>query len=106
MTVAAAIPLMLYSFYQGLMTYARFSRISGGKDEQKVGAIAIVAAIGAFIAYMISQYIVLFLSRVREYYADSFSAEATGQPGALSRALVKIAYGMVKEDSLNAEKMD
>ncbi|MHA1205991.1 MAG: M48 family metalloprotease [Candidatus Hodarchaeales archaeon] len=106
MTVAAAIPLMLYSFYQGLMTYAMFSRVSGGKDEQKIGAIAIAAAIGAFIAYWLSQYIVLFLSRVREYYADSFSAEATGQPGALSRALVKIAYGMVKEDSINSEKMD
>ncbi|MHA1444245.1 MAG: M48 family metalloprotease, partial [Candidatus Hodarchaeales archaeon] len=51
MTVAAAIPLMLYSFYQGLMTYAMFSRGSGGKDEQKIGAIAIAAAIGAFIAY-------------------------------------------------------
>lgn len=106
MTVAAAIPLMLYSFYQGLMTYARFSRVSGGKDEQKIGAAAVTAAIGAYIAYLFSQYIVLFLSRIREYYADSFSAEATGQPGALSRALVKIAYGMVKEDALNAEKLD
>ncbi|MHA2343159.1 MAG: M48 family metalloprotease [Candidatus Hodarchaeales archaeon] len=58
-----------------------------------------------FLEFQVEK-IVLFLSRVREYYADSFSAEATGQPGALSRALVKIAYGMVKEDSLNAEKMD
>ncbi len=106
MTVAAAIPLVLYSFYQGLWTYARVStRSSGSDDSANVGAIAGAAAIGAFIAYWISQYIVLFLSRVREYYADSFSAEATGQPGALSRALVKIAYGMVKEDSINAEKL-
>ena len=106
MTVAAAIPLMLYSFYQGLMTYARFSRVSGGSDEQKIGAAAVAAAIGAYIAYFVSRYAVLFLSRVREYYADSFSAESTGQPGALSRALVKIAYGMVKEDAINAEKID
>ncbi|PWI47981.1 hypothetical protein CEE45_08765 [Candidatus Heimdallarchaeota archaeon B3_Heim] len=107
MTVAAAIPLVLYSFYQGLWIYARVTSRSGGRSEgaEKVGAAAMVAAVGAFIAYWISQYIVLFLSRVREYYADSFSAEATGQPGALSRALVKIAYGMVKEDSINAEKL-
>ncbi|MHA2389385.1 MAG: M48 family metalloprotease, partial [Candidatus Hodarchaeales archaeon] len=107
MTVAAAIPLVLYSFYQGLWTYARITSRSGGSSDgaEKVGAVAAAAAIGAFIAYWISQYIVLFLSRVREYYADSFSAEATGQPGALSRALVKIAYGMVKEDAKNAEML-
>ena len=107
MTVAAAIPLVLYSFYQGLWTYAMITSRSGSRSDgaEKVGVAAGAAAIGAFIAYWISQYIVLFLSRVREYYADSFSAEATGQPGALSRALVKIAYGMVKEDSINAEKL-
>jgi len=32
----------------------------------------------------------------REYFADHFSAEVTHAPGALSSALVKIAYGMVK----------
>lgn len=105
MTVAAAIPLLLYSFYQGLWTYARLSRYSSSDDSEKVAGAALAAAIGAYIAYFISQYIVLFLSRVREYYADSFSAESTGQPGALSRALVKIAYGMVKEDAINAEQI-
>jgi Zn-dependent protease with chaperone function len=108
MTVAAAVPLLLYSFYQGLWIYARLSRVRGGSSEgeEKLGAIAIGAAIGAFIAYWISHYIVMFLSRVREYYADNFSAESTGQPGALSRALIKIAYGMVKEDAQNAERID
>ncbi|MFW9778631.1 MAG: M48 family metalloprotease [Candidatus Heimdallarchaeota archaeon] len=110
MTVAAAIPLIAYSFYQGLWTFARYSTQSrggrrGSDDAASVGAIAAVAAVGALIAYVLSRYIVLFLSRVREFYADSFSAEATGQPGALSRALVKIAYGMVKEDAAVAERI-
>jgi hypothetical protein len=39
----------------------------------------------------------LYLSRTREYFADHFAAETTGNPNALSRALVKIAYGIVEE---------
>lgn len=106
MTVAGAIPLICYSFYQGLWTFARISaRGSRDDDAAKVGAAALVVAIGAFIAYYVSHFLVLFLSRVREYYADSFSAEATGDPGALSRALVKIAYGMVKEDAATQARM-
>ncbi|WP_455463486.1 M48 family metalloprotease [Candidatus Hodarchaeum mangrovi] len=106
MTVAAAIPLICYSFYQGLWTFARVStRTSRDDDAAKVGAIAMAAAVGAYIAYFISHYVVLLLSRVREYYADSFSAEATGQPGALSRALVKIAYGMVKFEAETDQRM-
>ena len=105
MTVAAAIPLLCYSFFQGLWTFARISARSRGDDSAKVGAAAMVVAVGAFIAYYISHFFVLLLSRVREYYADSFSAEATGDPGALSRALVKIAYGMVKEEAATSERM-
>ncbi len=106
MTIAAAVPLICYSFFQGLWTFARISSIrSRGDDSAKVGAVAMVVAVGAFIAYYISHIFVLLLSRVREYYADSFSAEATGDPGALSRALVKIAYGMVKEEAATSERM-
>jgi Zn-dependent protease with chaperone function len=105
MTVAAAIPLVCYSFYQGLWTFARVSARSGGDDDAaSIGIVAAVVAIGAWIAFWISHYIVLLLSRVREYYADSFSAGATGDPGALSRALVKIAYGMVKEDAATYQR--
>lgn len=103
MTVAAAIPLILYSFYQGLWTFARYS--SSDDEGAKVGVIAGAAAVGAFIAYFVSRFVVLLLSRVREYYADNFSAQATGDPGALSRALVKIAYGMVKEEAAVTERM-
>jgi Zn-dependent protease with chaperone function len=106
MTVAAAIPLICFSFYQGLWTFARVSARGRGDDSAKVGAVALVVAIGAWIAYYLSHFFVLFLSRVREYYADRFSAEATGNPGALSRALVTIAYGMVRAEAETAQKMN
>ncbi|MCG3223728.1 MAG: M48 family metalloprotease [Candidatus Heimdallarchaeota archaeon] len=49
---------------------------------------------------------VLFLSRVREYYADRFSGEQTGNPKALSTALVKIAYGMVSTQAQYSETIN
>ena len=47
-------------------------------------------------AWLISQYIVLLLSRVREYYADAYAAETTRDPAALATGLVKIAYGLAR----------
>lgn len=78
MTVAAVVPMVLYLLY--LTT--RSSR-----DARHV-------AIGAYAAYVVSQFIVLALSRAREYGADHWSCECTGNGDALAAALVKIAYGM------------
>ena len=80
MTVAAVIPMLLYFVY--LMT--RFAR------DNRVRA----AAIGAYVAYLISSFMLLALSRAREYGADHWSCECTGNGDALASALVKIAYGM------------
>jgi hypothetical protein len=41
---------------------------------------------------------VLLLNRTREYFVDHYSAEVTRTPDALSSALVKIAYGMVRAE--------
>jgi Zn-dependent protease with chaperone function len=90
MTVAATVPLVLYVIW-------RFGVRAGRGRGKSAGAILLVA-LGAFIAYIISEYVVLFLSRVREYYADQFSAEATRSPNALAGALVKIAYGLARAE--------
>jgi heat shock protein HtpX len=82
MTIAALAPLLLYQFY----IYTE--RISN------VRAIAYTA----YLCYLLSQFVVLLLNRTREYFADHYSAEVTGTPDALSSALVKIAYGMVRAE--------
>ncbi len=88
MTIAATVPLVLYMIY-------RFG-IRAGSGRRKGGAVVLLVALGAFIAYVISEYIVLLLSRVREYYADEFSAETVHDPNALATGLVKIAYGLAR----------
>ncbi|MFO0807962.1 MAG: zinc metalloprotease HtpX [Gemmataceae bacterium] len=87
MTLANLVPLLLYYVYD-LSLRVRNGGDNKGKDY------SIIVAIGAYVLYVISEYLVLWFSRTREYYADRFAAEATGKPNALSMALVKIAYGL------------
>lgn len=101
MTVAAAVPLLLYVLYRMTLGSGRGSR----RREKGGGYIALVGIL-AYVAYVVSNYIVLLLSRVREYYADRFSGEVTGQPDSLASALVKIAYGLARAPQEGATKDD
>ncbi len=82
------------------ITYLLYIFISNvGQESENIGSaiVTLIPAIGAYVFYLIGTYLVLYLSRTREYFADHFAAEVTGNPNALSRALVKIAYGIVEE---------
>lgn len=91
MTAAMLVPTIFYLLYRLGISSTRSSRRSS--NNKGAGGLVLVA-VAALVCYYLSQYVVLFLSRVREYYADRFSGEATGDPNALARALVKIAYGL------------
>jgi Zn-dependent protease with chaperone function len=87
MTIAGSLPLILYILAEATWR--------GGREaERKLGGYLAIVGVTAYGAYFVSQYIVLLLSRVREYFADQFSASATGAPDQLASALVKIAYGL------------
>ncbi len=93
MSFAQMVPIFFYYLYRSCIEIAQKAGKSG-KDGAKAAPPFIVVAIGAYIVYLISQYIVLYFSRIREYYADRFGAESVGSAAALSGALVKIAYGL------------
>lgn len=97
MTLAATLVQITYLIY----VFAR--NLGKGRGNNKAKDAAQTAAIAAYIFYIVGTYLVLFLSRTREYYADHFAAETTGNPNGLSRALVKIAYGIVEEAQKNPE---
>ena len=88
MTAAQIVPLVLYGIYEVL----------NNNDDNNNSKSQLVAII-AYILYVISNYLVLALSRNREYYADSFSIEATKNPNALASALVKIGYGLTTAET-------
>ncbi len=82
MTVAQSIPLVLYIFYVWTRERAR----------DGLGALAV--SLGAYAVYIASQFIVLSLSRVREFFADEGAGDLTRDPNSLATALVKISYGL------------
>jgi len=97
MTIVAAVPLIFYVIFRGALALLRASGRSRGKSSGYAAMAAIVVAAVSFVIYLLSQLVALLISRYREYWADRFSAETTGDPSKLSSALVKIAYGLAVE---------
>ena len=92
MTIAVTLLQVLYEVYYHFLRQRR-PRSSGSKK----GDITPFIGAASYILYIVGSYLVLYLSRAREYLADRFSAVQTGNPDALSMALVKIAYGIASE---------
>jgi len=86
MTVAQLVPMVLYYLYR--------VALEADTDDGRAKAASLVVAMGAFVLYIISEYLVLWFSRTREYHADAFGARSVKSPAALARALVKIGYGL------------
>jgi len=97
MTVASTLVQITYLLYVTIREIGR--KVNDSRAENA----AMIAAFTAYAFYIIGTYLVLYLSRTREYFADHFAAEQTGNPNALSRALVKIAYGIVQETEKSTE---
>jgi Zn-dependent protease with chaperone function len=93
MTVLSALPLIAYYVAQVTLYAGAFS---GGRRNSKDDSGAALIAIGviAFIIYILTFLIVMRLSRLREHYADAYSAYVTGNPRELESALAKITYGL------------
>lgn len=65
---------------------------SGGRDRGN----AVVIGIFAFLMYLITNLLVLYASRIREYYADERSVKLGNAPHAMASALYKLVYGSAK----------
>ncbi|MEM3364042.1 MAG: M48 family metalloprotease [Candidatus Micrarchaeia archaeon] len=95
MTIAQTIVEIFYVIYTSLLKSAK-SGAQSSRGSKKGGGILFILlfAILAYSFYVISRYVVLYLSRVREYYADEFAVKHTRKPKSLAMALIKIAYGL------------
>lgn len=80
-TIASLAPLFLYWLHTLI-------RVVSDRDG--------IASWLSYAAYWLGEFLVLGLSRTREFYADDFAARACGNPNDLSSALVKISYGLAK----------
>ncbi len=93
MTIISVVPTIAY-----FVAWSTF--LSGGSRDR---GNAILIGIGAFAIYFVTNLIIMYFSRIREYYADSFAANQM-KPSLLANALAKITYGLSlqKQDKKNS----
>jgi heat shock protein HtpX len=86
----------------------QFGFFFGGSSDDDNPSFAIVLLV-SFVVYIVSFFLMLALSRYREFAADRGAAIITGRPSALSSALVKISGAMERvptQDLRQAEGMN
>ncbi len=89
-TLLSVIPSILYHIAWQFMFYGR------RRDER--GSNTVLIGIAAFLFYFITNLLVLYGSRIREYFADRGSVEMGNKPSALASALYKLVYGSARMD--------
>lgn len=85
MMIVSLIPMILYQIYIG--------------TKNKKSDVKYLIGLGAYGAYLLSGFLVLGFSRMREYYSDNFAKEIMGEGEALKNALIKIAYGTTSREA-------
>jgi Zn-dependent protease with chaperone function len=95
MTVLSALPLIAYIIAQTTLRAGMISSYARGRNKEGNAGVALIAiGVISFIVYMVTFLAVMRLSRLREHYADAYSAYLTGSPRNLESGLAKITYGL------------
>ena len=85
-TLISVVPMIMYHLAWQLM-YSRRDR--DGNSTAMLGLVA-------FLFYFLTNLLVLYGSRIREYYADRGSMDLGNKPAALASALYKLVYGSAR----------
>jgi len=89
-TLLSVIPLLLYRLAWYFLFFGGGRRRGGGQ--------AVLIGLAAFFFYFITNLLVLYASRIREYFADRGSIALGNSPSAMASALYKLVYGSARAD--------
>lgn len=89
-TMLSVVPMICYVLY---ITFFWGGMFGGGR--RNAGATILIGLL-ALLIYFITNLLVMYGSRIREYYADLGSIELGNQPHQLATALYKLSYGSAK----------
>lgn len=87
-TLLSIIPLVMYRLAWHFLWFG------GGRGRDRGNAALL--GLAALIFYFVTNLIVLYASRIREYYADKGAVEFGNRPEALATALYKLVYGSAR----------
>ncbi len=100
--ILSIIPMIMYRIAWHFLFYG------GRRDRSSSGGNTALVGLAAFIFYFVTNLLVLYASRVREYFADKGSIDLGNPPSSLASALYKLVYGsarMPKEAIKDVEGM-
>lgn len=94
-TILSVIPMIMYRLAWSFM-------FSGRRRDNRDGGNAVLIGVAAFLFYFLTNLLVLYASRIREYFADKGSVELGNKPNTLASSLYKLVYGAARtnRDSL------
>jgi len=87
-TLLSVIPMIMYRLAWHFLFFGRRRDRSGGNT--------ILIGVAAFIFYFLTNLLVLYASRIREYFADRGAVALGNKPTALASSLYKLVYGSAR----------
>lgn len=99
-TFLSVIPLILYRLFFHLTFFNSSSRRREG------GGYTVILALAAFVFYFITNLLVLYASRIREYFADKGTIALGNSPASLASALYKLVYGAARVSRAQLKEME
>jgi len=94
----SVIPILLYRLAWHFLFY--------GQRRDNRNQSAVLLGLAAFVFYFITNLLVLYASRIREYFADRGSVLLGNPSSSLASALYKLAYGSIRTDKGNLREVE
>jgi len=99
-TLLSVIPMILYRIAW------HFFFFGGGNRRDRGAANTMLIGIAAFLFYFVANLLVLYASRIREYFADKGSVLLGNSPHYLASGLYKLVYGSAKTDKESLREVE
>jgi len=100
-TALSLVPMVCYYIAMSIM----WSGMFGGRRRDSTGYLVLIG-VGAFVLYFITNLLVLYGSRIREYYADEGSVKIGNKPHFLASALYRLAYANARTSKEEVRKTE
>jgi len=97
-TLLSVIPMIMYRIAWQFLFYGRRRDGRGGNTA--------LVGLAAFLFYFITNLLVLYASRIREYFADRGSVLLGNRPSALASSLYKLVYSSARIDKESLKQVE